>query len=701
MCTPRHPPPLSTDGLGDRREGVRGGTIDGMPTSASPVFAGFRARELVSVGVSANVYFGVRAEPADARAPGSLVAIKVCAPQAPPVLLPVPAPDAPPAREASTSRDEECRVLALHPISAMPRLLDVGTTRAGELVIVMSVCAGRPLARLPALGMPAAGFARRLRDLVAELHEAGIAHGGLEADHVLVAADGELSLVGFARAALLNGGVGVTSGTEAADRFHTAAAADRRAVLHLISLAEVRAGGSVLPGSHEAGPGDGTRPLVSERARRERGEQQTGKRRPREEGNPRPGERRLPGASGDIPESESYSAPVLRPKPEWRSERGGRSWVRDDADEGTVGRPKREPSGRGSEPGGRSRAREHAAEPSVSRSASDPPKLASESSGSEPWERGSEPGGWSWAREQVGEEAVSRSEPELCEALAPAWHAALELGRAARRSSRVIVQCLVTSRRRRVLVIGGALVVCAAVAASLAVPSGSAADASRGAPPGSRGATGPSVPPDGGTPAANPGASAPGAVAGSPGEDDVPTAGTGDASPSPVGASDEVGVVDGSSGGTSAEAFGSAMMGDDPVAAARALLERRERCLRERDLSCLSGVDEWASPLAVADRDLIVLANPTIPSGGPPASAGSSGPGSLAPEGQPGVSVDGEQLRLVQRLGALSILSAESGGAPPGETTKPVSLLVVRGETGWRLRWISSGQRADSNAGSS
>ncbi|MGA1836984.1 hypothetical protein VD659_08625 [Herbiconiux sp. 11R-BC] len=166
-------------------------------------------------------------------------------------------------------------------------------------------------------------------------------------------------------------------------------------------------------------------------------------------------------------------------------------------------------------------------------------------------------------------------------------------------------------------------------------------------------------------------------------------------------ASDADGVPDGRSGETSAEAFASAVMGDDPVVAARSLLELRGRCLQEGDPNCLSGVDEWGSPLAVADRDLAALTTPISPTEDPAASDGSRRSAPHTPGGQPGVSVDREQLRLVQRLGALAILSAESGGAPPGETTKPVSLLVVRGETGWRLRWISSGQRADSNAGSS
>jgi hypothetical protein len=169
------------------------------------VVCGYRLRELLSVGESANVYAGSldagvssslgagagAASVAKGRsgAFGDVVTVKVC--------LDVEAPGS---DSEGCARDRECRALALRPIARMPRLLDVGTTERGELVLVMTPCPGVPLHSTGAQweGLRLDGGA--LENLVTTLHEAGVAHGGLDPGAVLIDDDGSPSLVGFGSA---------------------------------------------------------------------------------------------------------------------------------------------------------------------------------------------------------------------------------------------------------------------------------------------------------------------------------------------------------------------------------------------------------------------------------------------------------------------------------------------------------------------
>lgn len=110
---------------------------------------------------------------------------------------------------------------------------------------------------------------------------------------------------------------------------------------------------------------------------------------------------------------------------------------------------------------------------------------------------------------------------------------------------------------------------------------------------------------------------------------------------------------------------------DDPVAAASALLRERDLCLRSQEPGCLEGVDEWNSPALRLDRAAAAGGVET-------AAAGGAGPAPVPV--------------LVQRIGASAILSVSTGkGAAAPDTTKPASLLVVRGEAGWRIRSFDPG----------
>ena len=100
--------------------------------------------------------------------------------------------------------------------------------------------------------------------------------------------------------------------------------------------------------------------------------------------------------------------------------------------------------------------------------------------------------------------------------------------------------------------------------------------------------------------------------------------------------------------------------GDDPVAAARALLTARTACLQADSApGCLDDVDEPGSPIAAADA------------------AGSvSG---ADPLGVPGNAT----LVLAGRVGDAAVIALAGDGRPE---TSSASLLLVRGEAGWRLR---------------
>ena len=117
------------------------------------------------------------------------------------------------------------------------------------------------------------------------------------------------------------------------------------------------------------------------------------------------------------------------------------------------------------------------------------------------------------------------------------------------------------------------------------------------------------------------------------------------------------------SGDTREVAAPGSIGGDDPVAAAAALLAARQGCIRDLSVLCLDGVGQPGSAALANDTALVR----DIQSGGeiPPFPASIS-------------------LTLVERLGDSAIVSLD-----PSDTatqTTPASLLLMKGEAGWRIR---------------
>lgn len=109
----------------------------------------------------------------------------------------------------------------------------------------------------------------------------------------------------------------------------------------------------------------------------------------------------------------------------------------------------------------------------------------------------------------------------------------------------------------------------------------------------------------------------------------------------------------------------SPVVGDDPVSAVVALLEARERCIRDLSVLCLDAVDQ-AGSAALADDQALVRS---------------------LQDGAELVAVpapDRDVLVLVERLGDSAIVSL-------GPDSEPASILLMRGEAGWRFRQYLAG----------
>ncbi|XXK73372.1 serine/threonine protein kinase [Clavibacter michiganensis] len=111
----------------------------------------------------------------------------------------------------------------------------------------------------------------------------------------------------------------------------------------------------------------------------------------------------------------------------------------------------------------------------------------------------------------------------------------------------------------------------------------------------------------------------------------------------------------------------------DPDIAAPALLRLRAACLHRTDATCVSDVDEAGSALDDADRSTI------------------AGGGSEAPDDAALRVADA--LGPAQRLGDTALIELRPGSDTPAARTdasaperRPASLLIVRGEAGWRIR---------------
>ncbi len=109
------------------------------------------------------------------------------------------------------------------------------------------------------------------------------------------------------------------------------------------------------------------------------------------------------------------------------------------------------------------------------------------------------------------------------------------------------------------------------------------------------------------------------------------------------------------------QAADSAIGGDDPLAAAGALLATRAACLGASSILCLGGADQPGSAASEADAYRIRIAQEG---------------GIRSPE----PSLTGAEAVLVDRLGDSALLSLDRAGVTVA------SLLLVRTERGWRIR---------------
>ena len=109
--------------------------------------------------------------------------------------------------------------------------------------------------------------------------------------------------------------------------------------------------------------------------------------------------------------------------------------------------------------------------------------------------------------------------------------------------------------------------------------------------------------------------------------------------------------------------------GDEPVSAVRALLRLRSGCLRAASPACLDGVDQAGSAALASD--------------GQAARAGQQGERAV-------FAVEAEQTSptLVERRGDVALVAVVLTDASLDGASKPASVLVVKGEAGWRIRQI-------------
>jgi len=117
-------------------------------------------------------------------------------------------------------------------------------------------------------------------------------------------------------------------------------------------------------------------------------------------------------------------------------------------------------------------------------------------------------------------------------------------------------------------------------------------------------------------------------------------------------------------------ADGVAIAGDDAIAATSALLAARERCFRELSMLCLDGVDQGGSAALESDTGLVRA----IQDGAELADAA--------------VFETGE-ITIVEKLGDSVLVDLGLGDQnreERGGDSKPASLLIMRGEAGWRIR---------------
>ncbi|MES2094769.1 MAG: protein kinase [Actinomycetota bacterium] len=122
----------------------------------------------------------------------------------------------------------------------------------------------------------------------------------------------------------------------------------------------------------------------------------------------------------------------------------------------------------------------------------------------------------------------------------------------------------------------------------------------------------------------------------------------------------------------SSPAATSAIEGQDPLAAARALLAARADCFTARSTTCFDTVDQAGSAVIEADRDLVRRLKAGTPL---PAEA----------------TLAGFTPRLIQQLGDSAIIQLVGTDGNAVSDKSPAPLLLVRNEAGWRIRDLALG----------
>ncbi|MBC7518718.1 MAG: hypothetical protein H7248_07550 [Microbacteriaceae bacterium] len=121
----------------------------------------------------------------------------------------------------------------------------------------------------------------------------------------------------------------------------------------------------------------------------------------------------------------------------------------------------------------------------------------------------------------------------------------------------------------------------------------------------------------------------------------------------------------GNSPDTQAPRPSSVTTGDDPIAAATALLDKRRECLQQKSLPCLAHIDQPGSAAEDSDGRLIRQLR--------------EGRSDIYNGYFRGISVT-----LIQRLGNSALLSLTT--APGADAMPPASLHLVKGAAGWLIR---------------
>ncbi|MBM7472085.1 hypothetical protein [Subtercola frigoramans] len=161
----------------------------------------------------------------------------------------------------------------------------------------------------------------------------------------------------------------------------------------------------------------------------------------------------------------------------------------------------------------------------------------------------------------------------------------------------------------------------------------------------------------------------------------TPASGAGNNASEPRAASPETPSSQAESSARASRQSTGAATGDDPRAAALALLEERDHCLSGGSAACLAHVDQFQSPLLASDQLQFARGHRVGNQSTPEPVAGAA----------PLPSVE-----VVQRTGAAALVSvdpwhgneSQPAGPAPAAHSKPASLLLVKGEAGWRLREV-------------